>query len=230
MQARDVMTTRVTTVNPDTPVEQIAQKLLERCISAVPVVQTDGKLVGIVSEGDLMRRPESGTDRAPSWWLSLLLEPAERAARYLKSHGRRAADIMSSPVISVEETENLADIAEILEKHHIKRVPVLRNGEVVGIVSRSNLLQGLAAHKTRPLGETARSDQEIRSSILDHAHRDTGMSDEFINVTVTDGVVQLWGLIGSETERKAVHVLAENTPGVRRVEDNLRVGSAFVTA
>lgn len=222
MQVRDVMTTRVVTVHPDTTVEDIARRLLDNGISAVPVVEMDGRLVGIVSEGDLMRRSELGTDRQPSWWLSLLLESEERAARYAKTHGRVARDVMSAPVITVTDDAALADVARQLEKHRIKRLPVLGNGKLVGIVSRANLLQGLAVAKTAG-GQGQASDQAIRSALLETLHRDAGVRDELVNVTVADGIVHLWGAVPSEQELKALKVAVENTEGVRGVENNVGV-------
>src|SRR6266536_3997807 len=148
MQARDVMTTRVVTVEPDTAIEEVAKRLFENRISAVPVVEGDGRLVGIVSEGDLMRRPESGMERRPSWWLSFLLLPEQSAASYVKAHGRHAKDVMTRNVIMVEDSARIEGIAEILEKHGIKRVPVIREGKLVGIVSRADLLHGLVARQT----------------------------------------------------------------------------------
>jgi CBS domain-containing protein len=148
MQVRDVMTTRVITVGPDTEVAEIARCLLENRISAVPVVETDGRLVGVVSEGDLMRRSESGTEHRTSWWLSLLLLPERRATDYLKTHGRRAQEVMTRALITANDDASLEEIAEILEKHRIKRVLVTREGKLVGIASRADLLHGLIARQT----------------------------------------------------------------------------------
>ena len=140
MQIRDVMTTRVITVGPYTEVAEIARCLLKNRISAVPVVETDGHLVGIVSEGDLMRRSESRTEHRTSWWLSLLLLAERRATDYIKTHGRRAQEVMTRALITVNDDASLEEIAEILEKHRIKRVLVIREGKLVGIASRADLL------------------------------------------------------------------------------------------
>ena len=140
MQARDIMTASVVTVRPATEVSEIAKLLLARNISAMPVVVDQDKVVGIVSEGDLMRRSENETERQRSWWIRAFAEPEARARDYIKTHGMCAKDIMSKKVISVSEDTSLADIAETLEKHHIKRVTVMRDGKLVGIVSRANLL------------------------------------------------------------------------------------------
>src|SRR5574338_371038 len=148
MQAKDVMTTRLATVAPDATVREIANLLLERRISAVPVVDSDGRLKGIVSEGDLIRRPELGTLRHRSWWLSLLSNAEEDAISYVKTHGGHARDVMTPEVITVDETAPLEQIADTLEKHGIKRVPVLGKGKLVGIVSRADLLRGLVARQS----------------------------------------------------------------------------------
>lgn len=224
MVAEDIMTRDVVTVVDSTPVEEIARLLLERGISAVFVVGAAGEVIGIVSEGDLMRRSELHTEKRSSWWLSMFLGPTERAASYIKSHGRTAKDVMTAPVVSIDPDALLAEIAELLEKRHIKRVPVLRDGRLVGVVSRGNLLQGLAAHKPAQAQRSDRSnDRMIRDQLLDTLRNEAGVRDEFVNVVVRDGVVHLWGSVFSETERDAVRVAAENVAGVRRIEDNLHV-------
>ncbi|HEX7079557.1 MAG TPA: CBS domain-containing protein [Gammaproteobacteria bacterium] len=224
LHAEDIMTRDVATVAESTPVEDIARLLLERRISAVPVVTAGGEVVGIVSEGDLMRRPEIQTEKQPSWWLSLLLTDTDRAARYIKSHGRTAKDVMSTPVVTIDPQASLAEIAELLEKRQIKRVPVLRDGVLVGIVSRANLLRGLATHRpTQPQPVDRTSDQLIRDQLLETLRKEAGVRHEFVNVVVSGGTVHLWGSVFSETERRAVRVAAENTAGVRRIEDNLHV-------
>ena len=156
MQAKDVMTEGVITVGPDTPIREIASVLLERHISAVPVIDDTGSVIGVVSEGDLIHRPEIGTEaRGRAWWLRLFEDNADLAASYSKSHGAKARDVMTRDVISVEESTPLADIAELLETRHIKRVPVTRDGKLAGIVSRANIVRALAASPEAPLGELA---------------------------------------------------------------------------
>jgi CBS domain-containing protein len=220
MQAKDIMTTEVVTVRPDTGVREIARLLLNRHISAVPVVEENGKLVGIVSEGDLMRRPETGTERTPSWWLDMFASPEESAWEFVKTHGRRAKDVMTAKVITVEEDTSLGKIATILEHNRIKRVPVLRDGKIVGIVSRANLLQGVAAAKA---DQTIPGDEAIRTIILKRIRDETGVRDGLLNVTVAAGIVHLWGGVRSDPERQAVHVVADNVAGVRAIEDHMSV-------
>lgn len=220
MEAKDVMTTRVITAGRETPVEEIAKLLINHRISAVPVVDADGHILGIVSEGDLMRRPESGTDEQPFSWLSLLTRPEDTARAYVKSHGRRARDVMTENVVTVAENIPLAKIARILEQRRIKRVPVLRDGKIVGIVSRANLLQGLLAHK----GERAviEGDQEIRARILRELEK-AGANTLSIDVVVSKGIVHLWGVVNSAAEKEAARVAAENVDGVEAVENHVGV-------
>src|SRR5215203_3981133 len=149
LTAADVMTTEVVSVEPDTPVRDIAELLYTRRISGVPVVEHD-RVIGIVSEGDLIGHTAAIGEQRRSWWLSLFADESLSARDYAKTHGRTARDVMTASVISVEETATLAEIARLVERHRIKRVPVLRDGKLVGIISRGNLLQGLATLKPEP--------------------------------------------------------------------------------
>lgn len=223
MRAGDVMTTKVVTVSPETAVRTIAQTLVERGISAVPVVDGAGRLLGIVSEGDLMRRAEAGTERQPSWWLDLLASPEEKARDYSRAHGLTARDVMSREVVTVEEDSPLASVAALLERHRIKRVPVVRDGALVGIVSRANLLHGLIAAQPAPASAaTAGDDAAIRGRIL-AAVAEAGLAEPYVNVVVSGGKVQLWGMVSSEAEKDALRVAAETAPGVVAVENNVAV-------
>jgi CBS domain-containing protein len=222
MRARDVMTTTVHTVMPDTRVSEIAKLLIDRHISAVPVVDNAGRLQGIVSEGDLMRRVESGTTKRRPWWLELLSDPDTLATEFVKSHGIKAVDVMTTDVITVEEDADLAVIAGTLEKHRIKRVPVVRRGKVVGIVSRANLLQGLAAAGGMSSKADA-SDQAVRDELWTRVKAQPWSSSLLLNIVVRQATAHLWGLVRSEEERKALCVTAETTPGIKAVEDHLTV-------
>ncbi len=219
MRAGDVMTTEVVTVSPDTGVPDLARLMLDRRISGVPVVDSAGKLVGIVSEGDLMRRAELVTERRP-WWAGLAGSPEEKASAYIKAHGLTVKEIMTRDVATIDEHEPLDRIAMLFEERGIKRAPVVRDGKLVGIVSRANLLQGLAAAKTEGTGP---GDSAIRAAILDTAREDAGVRASLIDVTVADGVVHLWGNVGSAAEREACCVVAQNAEGVKEVRDHLRV-------
>jgi len=220
MQAKDVMTTPVVTVNPDTPVADVAKQLIKRRISAVPVVDAEGRAVGIVSEGDLMRRPETAGKRHPSWWLALLAEPEDQAREYVKAHGRRAREVMTRDLVTVGEDAPLEEIATLLEKHRIKRVPVVRQGKLVGIVSRANLLQGIVARQRAP--KTSANDRALRERVT-QAMRACGARVEFINTMVSGGVVHLWGAAYSDIERDAIEVAVSTVAGTAQIESHLGV-------
>lgn len=221
MHAADVMTKTVVTVGPEAGVAEVAGLLLNHHISAVPVVDGEGRMLGIVSEGDLMRRAENDTEGRGAWWLEALFSTKDLAKDYVKTHGRTAGDVMTRFVVTVEEATPLHEIAALLEKHHIKRVPVLRDGRLVGIVSRANLLHGLVSKPAAASGPVEASDKTIRETLLKTLSQKAGVHASMINVTVSDGVVQLWGLVDSGTEIKAAGVAAENTPGVTAVENHL---------
>lgn len=227
MLAIDIMTAAVETVTPDTKITEIARRLLARNISAMPVVDDRGRVVGIVSEGDLMRRSENETERQPSWWIRVFAEPEDRARDYIKTHGMCANDIMSRNVISVSEGTPLADIAETLERHHIKRVTVMRGDKLVGIVSRANLLRGLVAAGTGTAA--SENDRDLRTAI-ESAALEAGLNVDHVSVVVADGAATVWGMVESDAERLAIGVAAERVPGVSQVENNINVMPAMVRA
>lgn len=223
MKAKDIMTTPVVTISPSTTVREIAALLAERRISAVPVVE-DGRLVGLVSEGDLLQRHEIGTERdrpERSWWRGLVGgEPGEAAAHYVKSHAAHARDIMTRDVITVDEDTPIAAVAARLEAHRIKQVPVVRDGRLVGIVSRANLIQALANHPGPARPSCVASDDSIRRELLAELERQPWWRSSASSVTVTDGTVHYWGLLDYGDQTDAARVAAENVPGVRKVEDH----------
>jgi CBS domain-containing protein len=221
MNAQDVMTSPAITVTPDTPVVDIAAVLIERRISAVPVVDASGRVVGVVSEGDLLRRCEIGTDRRRSQWLDLLVERSGQAADFAKAHGLLARDVMTRDVISVPEDMELSEIAALLERRRIKRVPVVRNGVPIGIVSRANLLRGLAASGRRRQPSPQTDDLGIRKRLEERLEQEPWVDLSRLNIVVSDGVVHLWGVLGSEEQRRALKIAAEGVPGVKDVVDHL---------
>ncbi|HTT47657.1 MAG TPA: CBS domain-containing protein [Pseudolabrys sp.] len=223
MKAADVMATNVITVRLDTPVTAIAETLLANRISAVPVVNGKNVLVGIVSEGDLIHRVEAGTERRRSWWLELLTGNETLAHDFVMSHARAAADVMTSPVISVTPDASLAAIASLLEKHRIKRVPVAVNGKIVGIVSRANLIQALVGLNRAKSIEPSVDDLTLHNNILEQLRSKPWIDPSTISVVVNDGTVELWGIVDSETEKNAIRVAVEVTPGVRQVANRLVV-------
>lgn len=221
MRAKDVMTVDVVTSAPDTPVPAVARLLLERHISAVPVVDAERRVLGMLSEGDLMRRAETGTERRRSWWLRLLAGADELAADYVKAHGVRAEEVMTPNVVTVTEDAPVSHIARLLEERRIKRVPVVRQGRLVGIVSRADLLRGLATASVPPEAPSSIDDRAIREKLLDVLRAQEWATTGYINAVVSGGVVHLWGMVRSPQERRALQVAAETVPGVRGVEDHL---------
>jgi len=219
MKARDVMVAPVITVRASASVREVAETLLKRGISAVPVVNDQNQLVGIVSEGDLIHRSEAGTDRRRSWWLLGFVGDETLAAEYVKSHALRVADVMTRNVVTTTPDAPLHEIAALLEKNSIKRVPVIENGHLVGIVSRANLVQAVAS--ARKGLDVPLSDSVIRNKLLAHLKQQPWAHTGMLNVTVTDGIVDLWGCTGSDAERKAIRVAAESVQGVCAVNDNL---------
>jgi CBS-domain-containing membrane protein len=221
MQAKDIMTADLIAVSTEAEVTEIAKLLLRHRISAVPVVDARQRLVGMVSEGDLIHRAETGTDRQRSWWLSLLTDAEDIAQAYRKSHGRHARDVMSGDIVTVTEDTPLADIARLLEERRVKRVPVVRDGALLGIVSRADLLRAMASGRATSATAVAGDDQKIRQALLRTLKMEALTTGGLVNVIVTDGVVHLWGLVESEDMRKAIIVAAETTPGVLGVNDHL---------
>jgi len=221
MLAKDIMTTSVVTISPDDSVEDIAKLLVQSGISAVPVVDAGDALLGLVSEGDLMRRQESGTEGHRAWWLNLLTGPQEAAQDFIKTHGRKAEDVMTRNVVTVKEDTSVGEIAQILERRRIKRVPVVRNGKIVGIVSRANLLHGLATHKDSITVTPTADDRTIREAVQALVKREDWISHGSLNVVVAAGVVELWGWVNSEDERKALMTAVREIDGVKDVVDHL---------
>jgi CBS domain-containing protein len=221
-----VMVTNVITVGPDARVEDVAQILLSARISGVPVVGPNGELLGIVSEGDLMRRVEAGTGRARPWWLALFIGQEGLAAEFIKEHSRKVTDVMTRHVITAAPDTPLAKIASLLEKNGIKRVPIVEGGKLVGIVSRANLLQALASLTNQVEVASKVNDSQIRDKVLAQLNAEPWTRPALINVIVQEGTVELWGVVESASEKRAVRVAAEVTPGVRAVNDNLIVRPA----
>ena len=222
MKAADVMISNVITVTPDSDVVEVAKTLLSNRISGAPVIDKSGRLVGIVSEGDLLRRAEMGTERHRSWWLQLLTSKESLAQEFLQSHSRKVGDVMTRGVVTVAPDTPLSDVATTLEKHGIKRVPVVKDSKLVGIVSRANLLQALASMR-KDVQPGKVDDATLRDRVMANLDRQPWTWPALINVIVRDGNVELWGLVNSDTEKNAVRVAAEGVAGVKSVSDNLRI-------
>jgi len=220
MQARDVMTRSVISIDPGSTVLQAARLMLQHHISGLPVVDAAGELVGILSEGDFLRRRETKTERRRSRWLEFLMGPGRMAAEYAHSHGSKVSEVMSTDLHTVEEDATLDDIVQMMERYHIKRVPVMQGGKLTGIVTRSNLMHAMVslARTAPPVSE---DDAAIRERMLVEMQRQAWAPASMVDVVVRDGVVELWGTIFDERQRSALKVAAENIPGVKAVKDNL---------
>jgi CBS domain-containing protein len=225
MNAADIMTPDVITASPDTPLAELVDLMLKHRISGLPIVD-QGIIVGIVSEGDLLRRAETGTARRRSHLLELVSSTAASAADYVRTHGRRAGEIMTTDLVTVTPETPLAEIADMLESRRIKRVPVVVEGKVLGIVTRANLLKALAMRLHAEPAPVNTDDRSIRWALWDeYRHHKWSHQVAQFDVTVRDGVVHLWGIVRGEDHRRAMVVAAENTPGVKRVEDHLEDGT-----
>jgi CBS domain-containing protein len=220
MKAADIMTRRVVSIGAEASVLEAIRLMLQNKISGLPVVDGEGLLVGIVTEGDFLRRAETGTQRTRSRWLEFLMGPGRLAAEYVHSHGRKVSEVMNPDPVAIDEDTPLAEVVRILEERRIKRVPVVHGRRVVGIVSRANLLHALAS-VSREMAAGANSDTAIRDEVLAELAKQPWAPRHFINPVVRNGVVELWGSIFDERERQAVRVVVENVTGVNTVKDHL---------
>ena len=220
MRAIDVMVHDVLTVRPDTDVAEAIKLLTEHDVSALPVLDKDGNLVGILSEADLIRRVKIGTEKHRPRWLEPVTGASTLAEEFAKSHGKKVGEVMTTGAISVSEDTPLSEIAAVLERNGIERVPVVKDGKLVGVVSRSNLIQALASVIGR-IDQHNETDRQIRLDLLSRLREQSWTDFGSRNITVSNRVVHLWGLVGSAAERKALLALAESEPGVSRVSDEM---------
>ena len=220
MKVSDVMTHRVISVAPDADIREAVELMLKNRISGLPVIDDEGKLVGIVSEADFLRRVETGTERKLSPWYDAVFGPGESATGFVRAHGQKVREVMTREPITVTENAPLHEAVDLMERHRIKRLPVLRHGKIVGILARANLMRALASiHRSVP--EPPRGDADIRKQILTAMAKQTWSAGAMVEVIVYDGVVDLWGTVSDVAQRDAFKVLAAQTPGVKRVEDHL---------
>lgn len=223
MLACEIMTPKVVTVSPETTVLQVVQLLLARGISGVPVVNEDGALVGVVSEGDLLRRAEIGTQKKRTTWREFFTGTATLAEEYVRAHGMTAADVMTRDVISVGRDTPLGEIADLMETHRIKRVPVVHEGKLVGILSRANLLRAFASQQTDAPALPPVDDGAIREALMGELANQTWSRRAENTVVVTDGIVHLWGLVATPEELRALELAASRTKGVKGVRNHMVV-------
>jgi CBS domain-containing protein len=221
MRAKDIMTRGVICLNVKDSVFDAAELLLGAGVSAAPVVSDKGIVVGIVSEADLIRRTEIDTAPRKSWLSRLLGSEASAAHDFVAAHARKVSDVMTREVVMAGEDATLGDLVGLIEKHGVKRIPIVRDGELVGVVSRANLLEALLSRE--PDGPVLQpTDKALRQAVVDALEKRPWSSKWPTNVFANDGVVHLWGFVEGDDVRKAYRVAAENVPGVRRVKSHLR--------
>jgi CBS domain-containing protein len=220
MRAKDVMTQRVISVEPNATILQAARLMLQNRISGLPVVDAAGNLAGIVTEGDFLRRSETATERNRPRWLQFLLGSGQLAEEYVRSHGRKIEEVMTRDLHTIVEDMPLEEIVQMMEKHRIKRLPVVSGRRLVGIVSRANLLHALVSI-ARNVKSVATGDAQIRASLLKELDKQKWAPAALVNVVVRNGIVELCGSITDERQRVALKVMAENIPGVKNVHDHL---------
>ncbi len=223
MQAKDIMIRDVVTVQPDTSVREAARLMTDNRVSGLPVVTEDGRVVGILTASDLLHRVETGAERRPSWFSSFFARPDELARQYAKDHGRKAREVMSRHIVSVVEDASLSEVADVLERNGFKRVPVTRDGMLIGIISRGDLVRVLSQMS---LSETVtRSDDaELQRALLDQIRQQPWLDSGFVNITVKDGTVDIWGTVATVEQHTALRVLVTEIAGSAVVEDHLKVG------
>jgi CBS domain-containing protein len=220
MKAADVMRTGVLTVAPEATIAEAIRLMLDKGISGLPVVDEAGALVGIVTEGDFLRRAELGTQRQRPRWLELLASPGRLAADYVQSHARQVAEVMSREVASVAEDTPLDEVVRLMERRRIKRLPVLRDGRLVGLVSRADLLRALAG-ATAAAAPAPADDAAIREAVLAELRRQPWAPADGARVVVRNGIVRVSGVVFDEEQREAMRVAIENIPGIKGIEDDL---------
>jgi CBS domain-containing protein len=220
MKAHEAMTKNVITVGANTPVREIAALLVQHRISAVPVLSDDGKVVGIVSQTDLGHRSETGTEKRRKWWLEMFADSNSKARDYIKIHGRVANDVMTRFVASVSKDAQLSEVAEILDTHRIRQVPVMEDGKLAGMISRADLVRKLAEATITPSAAKPENGA-LQKAIWQRIKAEGWVHSALVNITVKDGMVELWGAVASDEQRRALHLLVEGVNGVRRVEDHV---------
>ncbi|MBP6769611.1 MAG: CBS domain-containing protein [Reyranella sp.] len=221
MRAKDIMTESIVCVNVKETVFDAAELLLGAGVSAAPVVNDQGNVLGIVSEADLIHRAEIATTPRKSWLQRLLGGEATAARDFVSTHARKVADVMTREVVTASDDATLVELVELIEKHRVKRIPIVRDNKLVGVVSRANLLGALLSREPEAAVEPT-DDNQLRQAVVDAFDKQPWKSRWPVNVVVSDGAVHLWGFVESEDVRKAYRVAAENVPGVKKVRSHLR--------
>jgi CBS domain-containing protein len=221
MNAADIMTQPVVSVAPEETIAEAARLMVQHRISGLPVIDKSGALLGIVTEGDLLHRAELGTERQRHRWIELLMGPGRLAGDYVDAHARKVGEVMSEAVVSVTPHDPLSDVVELMEKRHIKRLPVVEDGQLVGIISRANLVRALLHSLDHEAKAGTLGDSQIRDRIQAVIDQERWGPRFSVAVTVKDGVVELRGAVTDERERTALRVAAENVAGVKAVRDHI---------
>lgn len=221
MRAKDIMTATVISVPQGATVAEATELMLAHHVSGLPVTDAAAKLAGLISEGDLMRRVRDKDELRRSWWLDLFKGTEESARDFVKARSHKVSDVMTRDVISVDEDTSVGTIARLLERHRIKRIPVTRDGAIVGIVSRSNLLHALSTIGDDTLPEPSQDDRDLRARIEIALKEVPAITVNLVNFTVEGGHVSIWGVVDSDFEENAVCVAVENVSGVRGIKMHL---------
>ena len=228
MQARDIMTTSVVTTRPDTSIRELAELLSKRQFSGLPVVDANGRLLGIVSEGDLIHHSAIGGDSKGKWWLERLADPDAIARAYSRTHGQTAGDVMVRHVATISDEADLQQVAATLDTQGIKRIPVIRDGHLVGIITRSDLVRVLA-HADLDRDGAPRDNATVQKDILGKMAEQSWLDTSYVNLQVREGIVELGGFIASEDQRHALHVLIDEVSRSRKIDDKLQIGLPVVS-
>jgi CBS domain-containing protein len=221
MKAKDIMTHCLVSIAPGAPILDAIARMISHQVSGMPVIDAKGKLVGMVTEGDFLRRAEIRTEAPRRRWLELLLGPGSPADEYARSHGHTVRDVMSREVITVGKETPLSEVVRLMEEHAIKRIPVVEDGRVAGIVSRADLVSALGQQLSRAKKVSPASDESLRRTILDQMRKQPWCPTPSLSIRVRKGVADLNGTLSAEQQRRALRVLVENIPGVKGVRDHL---------
>jgi CBS domain-containing protein len=228
MKAQDIMTREVVTIKPNASVHEVATLLAKHRISGIPVTTTGKRLLGIVSEGDLVERAEVGAEPKGKWWLEGFSNAQAMASRYVKAHGATVADVMTRQVATVRPDTALDEVANVLQAHRVKRVPVVQDGKLIGIVTRSDIVRAVSG-AMGPVAAKMRTDADLQRAILERMRTERWLDTSYVNLNVAKGKVSIDGLIGSAEERRALCTLVAELAGSDNVIDHLEVGLPLVT-
>lgn len=225
MKIRDLMTSPAVTVRPEATIAEAASRMIETGVSGLPVVDSAGALVGIITEGDLLHRAESASTRRPSWWLRLLTDDKSLAAEYAKANGRFVSEVMTRSIVAIDADAPAARAAELMDQLQVKRLPVMEKGKLIGVIARRDLLKLISEDAGKTSG--GRSDAAIASAIRHDLNIQPWITLAQVAFDVKDGVVRLSGRVSAESQHQALRALIENVPGVTRIDDQLTVSAAI---